>query len=26
MYGPEPVDQRHAKRVVEELLRGLGAR
>lgn len=26
MYGPEPIDPRHAKRVVEELLRGLGAR
>ena len=26
MYGPEPVDLRAAKRVVEELLRGLGAR
>jgi AcrR family transcriptional regulator len=26
MYGPEPMDARHAKRVVEELLRGLAAR
>jgi AcrR family transcriptional regulator len=26
MYGPEPTDGRYAKRVVEELLRGLGAR
>jgi AcrR family transcriptional regulator len=26
MYGPEPTDARYAKRVVEELLRGLGAR
>lgn len=26
MYGPEPTDARYAKRVVEELLRGLAAR
>jgi len=26
MYGPEPTDVRYAKRVVEELLRGLAAR
>lgn len=26
MYGPEPTDTRYAKRVVEELLRGLAAR
>jgi AcrR family transcriptional regulator len=26
MYGPGPVDARHARRVVEELLRGLAAR
>jgi AcrR family transcriptional regulator len=26
MYGPEPADARYAKRVVEELLRGLAAR
>jgi AcrR family transcriptional regulator len=26
MYGPEPTDARNAKRVVEELLRGLAAR
>lgn len=26
MYGPGPTDARYARRVVEELLRGLGSR